>query len=357
MDFKIPLMGSTFSPTKMSRLEKTIDLARVWLPPISLQDKSTVNNILMGTEITVGTLLLRKYIQLLRPYTEILGITNNSSHEADCVASGIVFFYGCLCYIMHFPHWGDHIEDIFLYNLLYILVDHYIDDMRIEGSIKNTAISQMGILIMNPLAYKTMTLVDPILKTIAVVYQRLITRCPNAKDTIIKLFRAEIEGLHIQKTATCSRKQYYDIALQKGGYTMEILQSIVGNTDLSLTFPSYQLGEIMQLLDDSVDVLADRKNGIHTIATHDLESKGCLDELWIDIIHKICAIDSRFTIFKMIYMIFAMYIPDRIPEAYSKELRSLTNPLNMFDYTDGSSLLVGAIMGELIAMDILDNII
>lgn len=343
-----------------SRLKEAADLARKWLPPITEEDKLTVVEALTGTETSFGTPLLRKYIQLLRPYTEILGISGNRSpREADCVASGIVFFYGCLCYIMHFPGWGSHIEDIFLYNLLYILVDHYIDDIRIDPKLKDKAISQMFILIMNPLAHETMPLIDPVLKTIAITYHRLITRCPSTKEAIIKLFKAEIEGLSIQKTDQLPREKYYDIALRKGGYTMQILQHIVGNTDPTIAEASFHVGTVMQLIDDSVDLVADMKNGIHTIATHDLTNKGSLDELWIDIMNRIVTIDSRFTAFIVLYTVFAVYIPDRISHAYSYELRKHTNPINLFDYNRGcdcSALLVEAIMSELTAMDILDDI-
>lgn len=114
----------------------------------------------------------------------------------------------------------------------------------------------------------------------------------------------------------------------------------------------------MQLIDDSVDVIADQRNGIHTIATHELKTTGTLDNLWIDIINRINSIDSRFTIFIILYTIFAVYIPDRLPETYTAELRSYTNPMNLFDYSygcDGSSLLVDAIMSELLAVEILDG--
>lgn len=348
-----------FKTTDINTIEEGCQFARSWLPPITLQNKLTLINVLTGTEVSFGTPLLRKYIELLRPYTEILGISgeNNRPREADCAASGIVFFYGCLCYIMHFPNWGHHIEDIFLYNLLYILVDHYIDDIRIDSSSKKRAIEQMYILVMDPSQHENLSLIDPVLKTIAMVYHRLITRCPKAKNSIIKLFEAEIEGLTIQKDSSMSREKYYDIAVKKGGYTMQVLQHIVGNNDPSITEASYHIGTIMQLIDDSVDVLADQKNGIHTIASYDLQNKGNLNELWIDIMNRIRHIDSRFTIFIILYTIFAVYLPDRIKDCYTAEMRQLTNPINLFDYTygcDGSMLLVHAIIDELITMDALD---
>jgi len=337
---------------KICTIDDACSLARNWLPPITQTDKINVMNILTGTEAAFGTPLLRKYIELLRPYVDILGLSgnNNKPREADCVASGIVFFYGCLFYIMHFPGWGRHIEDIFLYNLLYILVDHYIDDIHVDYHLKDQAISQMFMLIMDPLSYKNMSLIDPVLKTIAITYHKLISRCPTAQSSIIKLFKAEIEGLAIQKNNSLNRTIYYDIALRKGGYTMRVLQDIVGDDDPTISESSFHIGTIMQLIDDSADVLADMKNGIHTIATHDLQVKSNLDELWIDIMDRIANIDPRFTIFIILYVIFAVYLPDRMCNSYTDKLRSNTNPINLFDYNlgcDGSGLIVNAVISEL----------
>jgi len=343
-----------------SRIEHSCNLARTWLPPIDTHDKIIIMNSFTGNDPTILSPFLSKYIDFLSPYTSILGLSgkNNIPREDDCVASGIVFFYGCMFYIMHFPSWGIHIEDIFLYDLLYILVDHYIDDIRIEPSVKSKSIDQMFILIADPLAYKLIPDIDPILITIADIYHRLCIRCPSAKKSIITLFKAEIEGLSIQKDNSLSREKYYDIALRKGGYTVQLLQTIVGNKEKEIDNAAYKIGEIMQVLDDMLDVMSDQKNGINTIATYDLTNKGCLDELWIDTIKRINEIDTRFTIFKILYTIFAVYIPDRIPQAYSPLLRSYTKPINIFDYgygCDGSAILVESIMNGIFAREILQQ--
>jgi hypothetical protein len=255
---------------------------------------------------------------------------------------------------MHFPNWGRHIRDIFLYNLLYILVDHYIDDIRIDPGLKETAIAQMFILLEDPSQHSSMPLIDPVLKTIALVYQELITRCPATKKSIFKLFQSEVDGLKIQKDATAQREKYYDIALRKGGYTMEVLHDIVGNTDITIREATFHIGTIMQLIDDSVDILTDMKNGIHTIATCDLTSMKNLDTLWLDIMHRISTIDRRFVLFIFLYTIFAVYLPDRLNKCYSENLRRLTNPLNLFE-CDGSYLLVEAVMCEITAMELLSD--
>jgi len=334
-------------------IELACNIARKWLPIITSEDKNRVKEIMTGDEKTCGNILLRKYVELLRPYAKIIGISGgtNGPHEIDCVASGIVFFYGCLIYIMHFPKWGEHIEDIFLYNLLYILVDHYIDDVNIDSNIKNKSISQMFILVNDPLMYKKLKLVDPVLKNIAKIYYRLITRCPKCKESIIKLFEAEIEGLYVQKTNNMRREDYYNIAAKKGGYTMEVLRDIMGyDGDNGET---YKLGKIMQLIDDMLDVITDKTNGINTIATYDLENIGNLDTLWINIMDCIDDIGDTFTIFKLLYVLVMVYVPDRNKGTYTDRLRCSTNALNLFEL-NGSLMLVENIMNELNVMEILE---
>lgn len=335
--------------SKMNNIETTIKIVRRWLPNIDHDDKVKLNNILTGTEITSGTLLLRKYISLLKPYSKILRIDHNPREE-DCIASGAVFFYGCLCYIMHFNNSGSHIEDILYYNILYILVDHYIDDIKVSSIVKHHAIDQMFMLLHDPMCYKKLNLSDPSFELIAITYHKLISRCPAAKRSIIKLFQSEIDGLSIQNKSNHTRNVYYDIALRKGGETMEVLRSIVDNDDLSQA--TYHLGTIVQLLDDMLDVNSDMKNNINTIATYDLINKGNLDELWTDTIYRINDIDPKFIIFKILFMFFAVYIPYRNENAFTSELVSVVKPMNLFEL-DASKLLVESAVTELISMELL----
>lgn len=334
-----------------SSIDKYCKIVEKWLPPIRLEDKVIIMEALTGPESTLGAPILKKYIEFIKPYTEILGFSGKGKQprEDDCAASGIVFFYGCLFYIMHFPNWGQYIEDILLYNLLYMLVDHYIDDIKVASSTKEEAIFQMSVLIIDPLAHQRMNLIDPVLKNIAIIYHRLITRRPATKNSIIKLFKAEIEGLNIQKSDSLTREEYYQIALKKGGYTMQVVQDMIPSSG-NYENCAFHIGTIMQLIDDSIDVIADQNKGIYTIATYELKTEGNLNKLWFDIIDRIDSIDAEFTIFKMLYSLFAVYLPDRQRELFTKELWSKTTLMNLFDYTygcDGAILLVQAIKNEI----------
>lgn len=326
-----------------------ITFLRKWLPPISREDKITIMNILNGPDPTIGVPMIREYLKFLSPYFDVIGITTGEIREPDSLASGMIFFYGCLVYIMHFDNWGQYILDIFLYDVLYILVDHYIDDIKISPNIKEIAIQQLDTIMNDPSSHHTMTMVDPVLKTIAITYETLVARRPNTKKSILDIFYAEIRGLSIQNNSTLDRETYETIAHHKGGYTMLVLCDIVGVTDPDIIRDTYEIGVIMQLTDDSVDVIADQKNNIHTIATHDIAHYNNLDQIWCNLVSRMNNISNRFVIFKILYAVFAVYLPDRLPGCYSLKLRSLTQPLNLFDYTygcDGSQMLASSIIAE-----------
>lgn len=329
-----------------------MDIALKWLPPITLEDKILIMDTLTGTDNTLGTPLLKKYVELILPYKDVLGLTNIyvGEREVDCLASGMIFFYGCLFYIMHFPKWGSYINAIFYYNLLYILVDHYIDDVKVEFRKKSKAIEQMYILINNPNA--CLDFVDPILKIIAGIYNKLLLQCPNIKGSIKRLFDSQIKGVKIQKDSDYTREVYYDIAMDKGGHTMQVIQDMLGG-DEKILESSYHIGTIMQLIDDIADVCSDQEKGINTIATHEITTKGYLDDLWYDIMNRIDLIDDRFIVYKILYTVFAIYLPDRHRTLFREKLWSETTKVNAFDYTygcNGSLLLVNAVMNELMAI-------
>ena len=324
----------------MSVLEK-------WLPPITKEDKEFFYQILTDTTQTPGAFMLKEYVKRIIPYmTSIL-----RSKEYDCLASGAVFFFGCLVYIMHFPKWGDYIDDILLYNLLYLLVDHYIDDNEMSDEIKQKSIKQMWILIQNPLS--EVELVDPLLGQIASIYHKLITRRPNTKNAIIKVFEVEIEGLKIQNNPNSTREEYLDIARRKGAYSVQVLHHMLGDTSKENYEQAYLWGAVLQLVDDSIDINDDLRNKINTIGTHEIKTKGNADDLWIEIV---TLIDSAkdFKIFKVIFSIFSAYLPGRYPENYTGKLKDLVKNFNMFEGCDSSSMLVNSIKNELFAQEVLN---
>lgn len=329
-------------------MEEKINFVNSWLPQITEDEKTIMMMHIEDEGRNVGRNLLERYIDMMNPYINneeiLIGNIEN-------ITSGIIFFYISILYIMHYPNWKDHIEDVFLYNLLYVYVDNYLDDVNIEEEKKKKSMRDMLILIENE-EYTKEEGVDPILCKISEIYQRFIKRCPKTREHMVNLLKLEIQSVKVQNNENLSRDEYYEIAKEKGGYTMELLYYIMNpdSENEKIKGTTYDLGVILQLLDDSLDVMIDKECKITTIATYDLDRDGKLDNLWIDIIDRISKIDKQFNLFTMIYLISAIYIPDKLSTCFSEELRSKTNKVNLFDYTrgfDAAKIITKAIIEEL----------
>lgn len=325
---------------------KNIDDAVVWLskwvPVISDEDKYKLISSITADGVTN---FLEKYVEMLSPYIKYV-------NESDLVSSAAFFFF-CMFYIMHYPNWAEYIQDIFLYNMLYILFDYYIDDSKKSSDDKTVAIRQMEKLLYDP--EDLFGVNDDRIKTIASLYNKLLQRHMKIKPLMIKLFYSEIKGLKIQNSDNHKRDTYYDIAIEKGGITVEILNLIVN--DGSLLKESFDIGAIIQLIDDCADVTDDIKNNIHTVATHDLNYDGCLDLLWVDTVNRISKISSKFNMFKLFCSFFILYVPGKHRKHYSDYLLSKISPINWFDFRygfDAPLLLFNALRKQLYQHDHFD---
>lgn len=299
-----------------------------WIIPVTQSEKMAINRIFTESETTDAHFLILWYIDKIRPY--IYQIEKISSFEPDCYASSIVFFYGCILYTLHHPNWQNHIDAVVKYNVLYILVDHYIDNNADMDVVK-----EMHQLVADPYHHEP---TDSILQVIVDVYRQLLKDYPHIQSLIIKLFAAEYTSSLVQKSSCHTEKTYQNIAHLKGGLTMEVMNAIVSGPRNS---DSFDLGIIMQLLDDCLDVQSDTSKGINTIATYHLNRYDNLDLLWCNIAQRILRLPSKYTLFKIVYSYFAFYVPDRIP-GFTSYLQSLTSDHNIFAI-DASDILTTSI--------------
>lgn len=264
----------------------------------------------------VCDVFIKQYVKSLLPHVDMKKI--DDQRYITNIGSGYIFYYGCILYVIHYDKWGDCIESIGLYNDLYMLVDHYIDDMLLNEKTKLKTLFKMKSLLDHPNKHHD----DHHLGKIASVYSKLLLAHPKSKPYIKKLFSVEVEGMHIQSSDKHDREVYYQIALKKGGYTVETLTTFVNDTKFKKT--AYDIGAISQLVDDCFDLQQDMDDHIHTIATHDYKIDGNLDRLWYDIINRIDNIDSRFLIFRIIYYNIAVYIVLHAPTLYSENVKQYT---------------------------------
>lgn len=297
------------------------------------------------------------YIHCIFDHLEHLGFRGGQRmRDIEAPASALVFFIWSFTFAVHFPNWVNHLEALFNYNLLYLYVDHYIDDTEMTPEQKKTSISQMFILLQNPRARFTLPLVDPTLSTIAELYEGLATKYPQSVEAMKAIFKTQIEGLKYQNDPNSSKSDLEDICVRKGSRTAEVIATFVGLTPTDAWYRDAQtIGAIMQLVDDCIDVEADLKNNVSTIATWIFREHGSLDSLLITIAAHISEIGNHFWMFKISYTLFLCYIPDRWARYFSPEIRSLFHRYNLFDYNlgcDGVLLLTNMVLERIKTIEI-----
>lgn len=304
------------------------EIAKKWIPSLNDKNKKKMMDYINSENIPcIG--LINDYIKIIREHGDISKYFNQENGDA-CV-SGFIFFYFCIIYIFcNEKSYIDHKDDIVLYNILYILVDNHIDDNTISQESKQNSIDQMYKLLNDP--NKLDYISDEKIKLIANTYNKLLLRVPTIKNRLIDLFQAEIDGLYIQSLNTHSLETYKNICYIKGGLTMMVLHTVVSTDDSPEN--TYDLGIVIQLVDDLVDVNFDRDKKINTIATHMLEKNLNLDELWIDTMYQIDNLDIKYTIFKIICSTIMAYCVVRNKNNFSNDLYKIVSEINIFKSKD-----------------------
>ena len=318
---------------------------KVWIPNFDENDKKDLNNIIFFNNNSLGNLFLNKYTDILFDYKDVLNINKDLDIEkdGDFLSSGFVFFYASLIFIMHYNDYQSKIRAIFLYDMLYICIDNFIDNVN-DKLLKKIFITNCR----NILNEKYIITNNEMINTIQNTYKELISICPNIKLDLIEIFNAEINGVDIQNNDKLTEKDYHDIGCLKGGLTVKILHKIIDNTiNLELEKASYEIGIIMQFIDDMIDVNDDIKNKINTIATYQYIKYGNIDKLYIETANRIININKKYTIFIILYCIFLFYILYINPNNFSDNIKTKFNKYNLFEF-NGSKILNKALFDNLI---------
>lgn len=228
--------------------------------------------------------LVSIYIDALQSVSSCQAI--NFDIPDDALASGVVFFYSCLLYVSNFERWQEYIRDVASFVMLYVLVDHYLDEFVDTQDNKSSLVFQMGILVFQPeLIIQNQS---PFLREITHIYSSLIQRCPQVRSPMIDLFMIETKSWRSQRDVYSKKEDLFRLAKEKGGRTVVVLQKLMNQHDDETLRSTMIVGGVCQLIDDCLDVHLDRKNKIVTVATQSDK----LDELWIETVEMLKEIKS-----------------------------------------------------------------
>lgn len=296
---------------------------------LSFDDKSTKELLkLINEEETlndVDSLFVNRYVELLNPYVKHLDLKN-----PNFLSSGLVFYFTSIYYISHFSEWLEKVRDVFLVTMLYLFVDHYLDDKNLDPKIRKEAITQLIMLSQNP--ELKLNFVDEKFESIVSIYKELNQRNPQFKKYLLVAFMSEVESVKIQQSPDHSYETYLRICYEKGGTSASLIQCLLDPEDQKLMDECYNLGKIIQLLDDCADCDNDNENKINTVATFVLKNEGCLDSLWKSIIPMISEIDERLYRFKYLFGFICAYTVGRYSHNFSKELNEQMKHLKLFEF-------------------------
>lgn len=164
--------------------------------------------------------------------------------------------------------------------------------------------------------------------TIIFRYQSLISHGTKDErrrkiEALKDIYYLEIKSSQVQKNTNLDRDLYLDICENKGGATVQAIEAILG---LPVSHDGYQLGACIQLLDDLYDVQKDINDKIITVATHDLDKYGNLDELFCYTIIKIDNLDKRYLIFKIGLLEMLIALIATMSENFSDQLIDMIDP-------------------------------
>nr|QBK93125.1 MAG: hypothetical protein LCPAC403_02590 [Pithovirus LCPAC403] len=235
-----------------------------------------------------------RYYSVFRWYKS--AINNFLVSDEVNYTSGFCCFIGSICFALSHDGIRDFIDELFRYSTLYILLDHYIDDPVVQESGKRKLIKTLTKVL---LGLPDTDVEIQREKDIVCGFNLILSKIPGARMSLEKIYHEEINTYRLQSFHDLTREEYLSLALNKGGYTLNAIESIL---KINPTKEAFDLGGCIQLDDDLRDVIIDMSSNINTIATHDFRVEGNLDRLALYTAKKIHELDDRFIVFKVALM-------------------------------------------------------
>lgn len=280
--------------------------------------------------------LCELYVTRVGPYAGELGLVSdsgietnpNSPHSGELLFSGFQNFYGLVLVsaCLECIPTEERLDLMFDYILLYLYVDHYLDDQRQPGAQKMATLKAMFELVRDPNCRAPPARMQGLVSA----YRRILEQAPEAHARLVSVFETEVVGTIFQglpckiraqqnpgPTARVqsgpSREEYLFMCELKGARTALGAHAILHADDPQWRLDLYRIGACVQLLDDMHDVDIDTQAGINTIATYEVQRCGNLDILMYYTLERIESVSTKFNLVKTLLAHLATYVVDASP--------------------------------------------
>ena len=258
-------------------------------------------------------------------------ISNLSEFPPEALAAGIGM-YMIMSYLSYRVH-GEIInkDSIFYICLLYIDLDYIIDSTK---NPKKYISSVQKFIESDRKEYKRTGKIKEYTGNDRrfVWYRKIVEENLNLIEHIYNLFVSEAKSYFIQKkTPFVTRSFLKSITKEKSKCTAELLCAILNIFDLNVIQDVVQLGYISQILDDMFDLDEDRRDGIHTLVTFELENSGNIDNLFEELLEKIDNIENKYNEIRIGMFYLALYTISKY-KILSREMMLLVEPYILLDH-------------------------
>lgn len=246
----------------------------------------------------------------------------------EATSAGVVMYY-LMCFISMKVH-GKVINDNLLYHtaLLYVDLDYILDSSSIDKTKYMTDVTTFLRRDEQSIAYGN-KLEDCGNERRYRWYRTLVHHNPALIDCVLSLFFIEVESHRVQRVGV-TRDELSRITYHKSRETSKLLYSILEVNDETMRETIIAAGYIAQLLDDMHDIEQDNRDGIETLATHDLRVYGNIDQLFSMTISLINDLPLTFNDLRIGFLIMLLYIASK-RRVLSSKMRHVIDPYILMD--------------------------
>ena len=239
------------------------------------------------------------------------------------LTSGSICYFGSIFTSLLNTGKIEEIEGLFTFALCYMLVDHFLDDIKNSDEDKKQTMKELKNFLIHD-KYSDNRLINAAKDR----YLELILKNPKVKTSLIRLLESELKGAVISNNKNLSREEYKQIAKEKGGRTSSAIAQIIG-IDHDDNSPHFVCGSLIQYVDDLLDLKDDTELNIYTLSRYDLEH-GNLDQYICEAIFEIDQLDSIYNFFKVILLAGVILGVHDNSDAISPELLSVLEKYDPF---------------------------